>query len=200
MATQTEIANFALSYVGDEPIASFSDANKRARLVTLFFSQARRRALRLHPWNTVSDKASLASDATDPIWGFDLRYKLPSDFERLIDIERSDIGITLEGADRGARYEIENGFIQTDLSSPINIKYVVNESDVTKFDALLTTVVAYSLALDLVEPLTQSNTKKVELESSMKFWLGEARRVSGRERAPQRVRDTSWINSRIRGS
>lgn len=200
MATQTEIANFALSYVGDEPITSFSDANKRARLVTLFFDQARRRALRLHPWNSVSDRASLASDATAPLWGFALRYKLPSDFQRLIDIERSDIGITLEGSDRGARYEIENGFIHTDLSSPINIKYVVNESDVTKFDSLLTTVVAYSLALDLVEPLTQSNTKKVELESSMKFWLGEARRVSGRERAPQRLRDTSWINSRIRGS
>ncbi len=200
MATQTEIANRALGYVGDETITAFSDANKRARLVTLYYDGARRRALRLHPWNKVSSRASLAKDATDPIWGFDSRFKLPSDFERLIDIENTGGGLSIEGNAQGSRYEIEDGFIHTDLSAPLNIKYVRNESDTSKFDSLLTTVVAYSLALDLVEGLTQSNTKKAALETSMRFWLKEAQRVSGRERAPQRFRDTTWINARLRGA
>ena len=201
MATKTEIANFALSYVGDQPITLFSDANDRARLVTLFYDSARRRALRLHPWNCIAKRASLGLDADPPLWGFAGRFKLPSDFERLSLIRNSGLGSDAGlSSDRGADYEIQAGFIETNFGAPLEIKYVPNETDTTKYDSLLTSVIAYSLALDLVEPLTQSNTKKAELEKSLRFWLKEASRVSGRERAPQGFRDTSWIIARRRGS
>lgn len=201
MATKTEIANFALSYVGDQPITAFSDANDRARLVTLFYDSARRRALRLHPWNCIAKRASLGLDADPPLWGFSNRYKLPSDFERLSQIRNAGLGTdTGLTSDRGGDYEIAAGFLETNLNAPLDIKYIPNETDTSLYDSLLVKVVSYSLALDLVEALTQSNTKKSELEKSFKFWLDQATRVSGRERAPQGYRDTSWIRARIRGN
>ena len=187
MSTVIEIVNMALGHVGDEPIVGLSDPNKRARLCTLNYDSARRRALRMHPWTSVSKRASIAKDATAPDWGFGSRYALPNDYIRLLFIEnQSD----------DSPYEVVGDYIETDLGSPIAIKYVYNEPDTTRYDALLTTIVTYSLALDLVEPLTQSNTKKKEIESSMLFWLNIAKQVNGRERRPGRVQDTSWLRAR----
>ena len=190
MATMIEIVNMALSAVGDEPIVSLGDPNKRARLCTLHFNTARRRALRMHTWTCVSKRALVGKDAAAPEWGFSNRYEMPPDFLRLAFIrDQSDT----------TPYELVGNIVETDLSSPLAIKYVWDDPDTTKYDPLLVTVVSLSLALDLIEPITQSNTKKEKLESALTFWLGKAANVNGSERRPGRIKDTSWSTARRRG-
>lgn len=189
MSTVVEIANMALGYVGDQTVNSIDppDPNKRARLCALYYDAARRRALRMHPWTCVSKRALVIKDAADPEWGFANRFEMPSDFERLTFIrDQTD----------ETPYEVVGNFVETDLSSPLAVKYVWNDPDTTHYDALLTTVVAYSLALDLVEPLTQSNTKKEKLEDALVFWLKQATSVNGSERRPGKFKDTSYLRAR----
>lgn len=190
MATVIEIVNQALSAVGDEPIVGLNDASKRARLCVLHYETARRRALRLHTWTSVTKRALVGKDAAAPAWGFSNRYEMPNDFLRLAFIrDQSD----------NTPYEVVGNFVETDLSSPLAVKYVWDDPDVTRYDPILTTVVALSLALDLVEPLTQSNTKKEKIETALTFWLGKAANVNGSERRPGKVKDTSWLVARARG-
>jgi len=138
----------------------------------------------------VTKRALVGKDAAAPAWGFSNRYEMPNDFLRLAFIrDQSD----------NTPYEVVGNFVETDLSSPLAVKYVWDDPDVTRYDPILTTVVALSLALDLVEPLTQSNTKKEKIETALTFWLGKAANVNGSERRPGKVKDTSWLVARARG-
>lgn len=190
MSSALEIANMALGYVGDEVIAAFGDQNKRARLSTLYFAAARRRALRLGAWNCCSKRVSLPVDATAPVWGYTYRYLLPPDYIRLV---------AVEDASHEYKFSVEDGYILTDLETPLTIKYVFDDADVSGFDPLLTTVMAHCLAIDLVTPLARSTSKKTELKDDLKTWLGQAGKVDGVERPPQNFQDTSWLRARARG-
>lgn len=189
MATAIEIANMALGYVDADTIGAFSDNNERARQCTLYFQHARRRALRLGAWNCCSHRLTLPKDGTAPDWGFTNRWLLPPDFIRLI---------AIKDATEDTKWSVEDGYILSDLSL-MKIKYVYDDADVSRFDPLLVTVMAYCLALDLVTPLAHSSTKKSELKDDMQVWLDKAGGIDGSERPSQKVKDTSWVRARKRG-
>lgn len=191
MASRVDIANMALGYVGDDPIPRIDDTTRRARTVSLYFNTARQRALRMGAWNCCSKRVELPKDATAPAFGFTNRYRLPGDFMRLI---------CLIDASRDATYEIESGYILTDIDTPLKIKYVFDDTEVTRFDPLLTTVFAYSLATDINEALSEDRGKSQDLVKKAEYWFNRAAGVDGQERPPQELKHTSWLSARRRRS
>lgn len=191
MASPVQIANMALAHVGASAITSItSPSNKRERLCALFFDEARLRTLRSGRWTCVSKRAEIALDATSPVWGFSNRYALPSDFVRLISIQNA----------RGrVKWEIEGGFLYCDLEAPLGIKYVYDEPDTEKYDSILTTALSYSLAIDLVEQLTQSNTKQQNVTAMFEYWVAQAKKANAQEQSPQELQQGSWLDARASG-
>jgi hypothetical protein len=189
MASKTDICNFALTFVGADRITAVTDDNERARICDLFYDQARLEVLQAHTWGPAIKLDSLSADATDPVWGFDHRYQLPSDHIRMISIE--SVG--------QRRWEIQDEYVATDEDSPLKIKYVFDLSDTTQMSPMMVRAIAQRLAVHIVEKLTNSNTKKAQLEEQYERTINDAKAFDGQERSPVRIADPTWVSSRDTG-
>ena len=97
-------------------------------------------------------------------------------------------------------WQIEGRKIYTDDSSPLDIRYIFRVTDPNQFDVLFQEALATRIALELVEEITQSNTKKDVLKDDYKLVIADARRLNAIERVAQVSPEDSWITSRENGS
>lgn len=81
MATSSvEIANMALSMIGQDAIESLDEQDPTAKECKRFYDEARMRALEANDWNFARKRLTLASHSEDPpegVWAY--RYQYPSD-------------------------------------------------------------------------------------------------------------------------
>lgn len=184
MASKVEIANIALNTIGEDPITAFTDDDKAARVINLRYESVRRAVLRAHPWNCVIARSSLAQDTATPDFGFDYQYSLPSDFLRVVRL-----------SDPNIHYRIEGKKLLTDAST-VNLIYIKNETDVTKYDALLYEAVAARLAQEIAMPIT-NDKEMVDMANSLyESKLAEARSIDAMEEGPFQFESDLWLDSR----
>ena len=77
-------------------------------------------------------------------------------------------------------------------STALGITYIADIEDVAFWDPSFYNVFAISLALDLVEELTQSNQKKQLLAADYKEAIKEARAANAFELLPEDAPDDTW--------
>jgi hypothetical protein len=191
MASKVEIANTALSIIGEQPITSFSDDSRSARVVNQRYDTARRAVLRDHPWNSAKSRTRLAALTQSPEFGWQRQFQLPSDWLRIVRINGAH--------PRYARFEIEGERVLTDMGAPLHLIYVRDEKDTSKYDALLTEAFAARLASEIAMPITQSRQNRNDAWSLYKEKLQDARSVDAMDE-PGEVFDADlWLNSRLSG-
>lgn len=199
MASQVEIANRALTKIGEARILSLSDDVEAARVVSSLWDIVRDAELRSRNWNFSILRASLAALVATPAWGFDYQYQLPSDCLRVIQVDEYFPGPSMSDYRNAseAAYQIEGGKILTDLAAPLKIRYVSRVEDTGSWDAAFVEVFACRLAVEVCERLTQSSTKR---DLAWKEY-GEAVKGSVRadaiENPPEPLPDDSWMLSRL---
>jgi len=160
--TETDIANKALSLLGQQSIASLSENNKRARTMNANYAQVRDLVLARHVWNCSIERTTLSPLSTSPDWGPDNAFQLPSDYIRL--------GYT---DDPKNEYKIEGRTIVSDLDE-IYLAYVKRMDDPSEMDELLKQAIATKLAADTCATLTGNTKKKADLETQHENTIAEA--------------------------
>lgn len=186
MPSVVEICNKALDKLGHGAITSLNDGTKAANLCLRNWEMIRDETLRIHPWNFAVKRISLAASAEAPAWGFTSAFPVPSDYLRLIEILGSD----------SFEYQIESNNILCD-ESVLYVRYIYKVTDPNQYDASFIDVVSTRLAVELCEPLTQSNTKKNELIKDLDMSLTNAKRVDGQENPPVSFVEDDWITARL---
>lgn len=188
--TEIDIINKALTLLGDVQIASRSENSPPAKAMDALYDGARDRVLRECPWNFAVKRTSLASSGT-PAWGdFDKTYPLPADFLYLMHTEDfSDYA--LEGQ------EILADPTNNVSGGPLKIKYVARITDASRYDTLFTEALAYRLAYEACERITQSNTKKADLFQEYELTVTRAKRINGQEDAPEAYVEDEWNIARV---
>ena len=83
-ASAVEIANRALTKLGEDRIVAFSDASKQARLVNSLFAIVRQSELRTNTWSFSVARTTLSADATPPAFGYSQRFLLPAKWLRTL--------------------------------------------------------------------------------------------------------------------
>lgn len=205
--TAVEIVNMALTMLGEGHIVSLSDNVKPAREANYIYSTTKDALLGGYNWSFAKTRAALTASATPPAFEYALAYDLPADCLRVLFVGDYYVGMDLTDY-RGAPTElftIEGRQILTDLGTMtppssdnnINIKYIKQEDDVTKFSANFVSALVAKLAENLAEPLTQSETKRARAESAFRNELRMAIRANAIELPPQKLADDEWILSRI---
>ena len=190
MASVVGICNSALSKIGAKTIQSLTEGTQNAAICAGMYETARDRALRSHPWAFAATRAQLAAAVDAPAFGPAHAYPLPADFVRLLRPDESDNVNTL-------RRTIEGGQILTDETAPLDIRYVRLVTDPNEMDALFREVVAVELALDIVEPITQSNAKRNALVGLYDMMIREARKANAFEAPPANPPDDTWLTARL---
>lgn len=188
MTSVVDICNYALAKVGEQTIVSLGDGTPPSNYCDLLYGKSRDFILRAHPWNCAIKRKALAASTTEPVYDYDNRFPLPSDLLRLLDVD-------LENYTSGWR--VENRAVLADTTGPLNIRYIYRIQDPNEFDSHVVELIAAHLAVELAEPLTQSNTKKQILMQEFKDTFTIARRSDAQEDSPTRRESGSWLRSRI---
>lgn len=207
MASEVDIANRALSMLGEQRITSLSDNNKPARAMNARYVLLRDAELTSYPWRFAVKRTQLAASTDVPEWGYSTIYDRPVDDLKPIKVggaavNGEAIGVMYEstGFSRDeTAYEIIEGRIHTNLSAPLDYEYIARITDAGAFDPLFVEALASRLAADAAEELTQSNSKKEAALFTYKKTLSDARRVNSLLRPPRRRADGRWMQSRIHG-
>jgi len=170
MASEVDVVNGALSKLGEQPLLSLADASPAGRLATRTYADIRDALLREFTWNFATKRGSLAAESASPLWGYARSYVLPSDYMRLIEINNS----------QDADWRNEGGKIVTDMTAPLEIKYVARVS-VDTMDSTFREALASRLALEWAEPLTQTTSVVNSMAALYRNKLQVARVTDGQE-------------------
>lgn len=207
MASEVDIANRALSMLGEVRITSLDDNSKPARAMKARYTLLRDAELSAYPWRFSVKRVQLAASTDTPAWGYSTIYDRPVDDLRPIKVggayvNANQIGVFYESSGvhvDQSPYEIIDGRIHTNLSAPLDYEYIARITDSGAFDQLFVEGLAARLAADAAEELTQSNSKKEAAFSIYRNVLAEARRVNALYRPPRRKEAGRWMASRIHG-
>lgn len=184
--TAIDCCNSALQRIGAASITSLSDNSPEARACALAYDSNRRDELRKHPWSFAILRAVLAPDAIAPAFGYLYAFTLPINCLRLLRPAAPDLD-----------WVIENRKILTNNDTALNIRYVADIEDATLWDPSFYNVVAGALAMDIVEKLTQSNSKKQALINMYMDDVKAARKVNAFESGPVEAVDDPWWTARM---
>ncbi len=186
MPSVTDIANRALSRVGDNRILALTEDTPQARAVNEAWEMIRDEVLRAHPWGSCQARVQLAKEATGPDFEYDNQYPLPPDCVTVNELYGTDLPWVVEGRK-----------VLTDAGPPLNARYTKRETDANKYDPLLSSALASRLAAEVVEELTQSNTKGDTQFKLYQQILRVAKRSDGQEQSDMPFAEDSWILSRV---
>lgn len=189
MASEVDICNRALQKLGARRIVALNENSVNGRACSQAYENVRDAELRAHPWNFSIRRAQLAASSTTPSFGKANAYPLPSDFLRLLPRDPLD---NLNDRD----WQIEGRELLTDESGAFDLRYVAQITDPNTMDPLFREALSASLAMELCEELSQSNTKKADLKNDYKDKIRTAMRVNAIENIPTEAPEDTFITVR----
>lgn len=173
MASEVEICNAALTYLGDKLITSLTDNNNQARACNARYGMVRDAVTRAHPWNCAMHRvADQASEATAPVWEFTDSYVLPTAPHCLRVVEVRNYKPE-EWIVEGRRLLIS--------ASPIDFRYLKRMDTSGDIDSTMVEAISARLAHSICIRLTNDEEKKRELWRTYKEILAEARTMNAFE-------------------
>ena len=89
-ASQTQICNLALGWLGQTLLTSINDPGTAARLCRDNFAGARDAVLEDHAWVFANARRKLSPDLIPPEFGFSQRFKIPADNIRILEVNETD--------------------------------------------------------------------------------------------------------------
>jgi hypothetical protein len=187
--TVVSICNLALQKLGAQRITTLDEDSNNARHCNAIYEQMRDKELRANRWKFSICRATLAPSATEPEFDFAYAFPVPTDFLRLLPPNRTTLDWTLESVD-GTQH------ILTNDGDTLEIRYIKRVTDVAQFDHLFVDMLACSMALQLCEPITQSNTKKDSIKEDYKRARAEARLVNAFEQTTEDDPEDPWLAAR----
>jgi len=152
MASKVDIINRALTKLNAKRITSINDGTKNSVEAKSVWDGILDEVLASFAWNFSTRRVKLAQLATDPIYGYDFQFRVPSEpkvlriWEAVNDAGTFTKGWVIEGDDEGQ-------LLLTNLNV-IYIKYTARIIDTERFSPWMVECMATRLAAELAYPIT----------------------------------------------
>lgn len=185
MASDVQICNRGLIKLGAGTIVSLTEDSRSARLCNAVYATVRDAEIAAHPWNFARKRVELAADLATPAFGYDYQYTLPADCLQILPPIDADVD-----------WQIEGNVLLTNWGAPLELVYVARIEDPNLFHASFLEALACRMAIELCEPVTQSNTKLGNLDVMYSRAIREARRMNAFSRPSQEMPEDPWLAAR----
>lgn len=188
ITSSTDICNLALDLLSSGTVQDIENpSNPTEELLNRWYDQCRRKVLREHPWNFAAKRIQLAASSTDPVFGYDTQFPVPSDFIRLLTI--NDSVYTADVPASSTLYKVENGNILISNlfsdSATLNLLYVCDYTNVSGMDPMFIDVLAYEIALSVAYKVAESNGNIERIATLAKERKALAKAIDGQESPPK---------------
>lgn len=159
MASEVDIANLALSRLGDSATVASLDppeGSAQAEHCARFYPIARDSLLEMHNWKFATRRATLARLDTES-WDWGCAYAEPSGAIKLLSV----LPLTASSYAKGEEFEAMGdtdgaALILTNLEQA-SIKYIAHVTDTTKFSPLFVDALAWLLASHMAGPILKGD-------------------------------------------
>jgi hypothetical protein len=148
---------------------------------------ARKATLRCNTWNFAIERVSLPALSDAPAFGYGYQFNLPGDFVRLADID----GPIPQARD----WKLEGGKLLGN-STPLQVIYVRDCTEVERWDDLFELALSYKIAELIAVQITGDANVKMECQQSFKDVFGDAQATDAQENPPQGFDDDPWVTAR----
>jgi len=196
ITTALQVCNLGLSYLkipAVDSITVLTAPSKEVKEVCAqWYDLSRQEALRAHPWNFAKARAQLAIHTSDPDFGYENQYVLPTDFSRLRFIGSNNYGLV------GLDYDIEGAYLLYDGGdeTTLNVGYIKDEEDVSLFDPLFVTYLALIFAKNICYGVTGKTTLRRDIREMLLETGNQARAINGQDKPPRRVTKSNVLGAR----
>lgn len=191
--SNVNIANRALQKLGARRIDSLGEDSPNARSVATAFDIVRDRLLRKYSWNFAIARAQVAADAAQTTWGGLNRFRVPTDFLRLL---RGDEAGTND-VERTKTWRIEGEYVVTDADAPLEFRYVRRVENPSLFDPLFAELLALTLAAEIADDITQDAGRVERIFNEKGILEAEARQTNAMENPSEEPPEDSWLQARL---
>ena len=195
--SEVDICNHAIGLCGSSDfIQSLTDNKVSAKRCDRFLAGAVERVLRSHNWASATVVVELAQNTDAPDTEWDYSYTIPHDCIKVVNVYGDS-----EGYSPYDRWEPVKRNIHTDLNS-VWLKYVQFPEDYSDLDVLLSTAIAYELAM-LLAPTYIKNPEVFAILSNAQIRaLSRAKAMDTLERKDLYVENDVWedVRSDLGGS
>ena len=199
MSSNVDIANLALTMLGDLRITALTDNSKPAREISAVYDMLRDKLQRRYVWNFTKTRVILAADVETPADDeYTNQYTIPTDCLRILQVGDYYPSITLSSGNGGRMqdYSIERGKILYSDDGALTLRYCARISNPGEFDSAFVVAFAAYIATTVCEALTPSNTKREIAFAEFKQAISDAVRANAIENPPEELADDTWILAR----
>lgn len=166
MASEVDIANSALSDMGEPPINGLDQTTERAVAINSVFAGQRDWLLELHPWNFAKAREALATAVNPPLYGYATAFRLPTDYLALISTEPK-----LED------YRVEAGLLLCDAAT-LSINYTRRVTNTNDMPPSFREALAALIGSKVAKKITGSDDARVRLEGFFRDRLRTAKNLN----------------------
>lgn len=191
MASQIEIINRALSFLGAKPITSLTDGSTEADVMSAVYDGIRDVVMESREWAFASARIELAKDVATPPYGFGSQFSLPSGVLRILDV-RSDTKesrTTYNSLD----WVREGDKIYCDAERAF-CRYMKRITDTTLYPPSFQHALATRLAAETSITFTESSTVRKEMWALYAAALQEAASLDSLQGRSAKIR-SPWISA-----
>lgn len=195
VTTKTGVANLALSLIKNDQVTSIDPpdrGSKAAKAAALWYDDARREVLSEHDWDFAKKRVNLSA-GTPPAFGWAASYQLPSDCLRISTIGDEANPWTSQ------YFRIEGQYILCNESGPIQLCYISDIDDITKFTPKFLVAFAKKLGSYISAVLTGSLNMMQGLGDEATDTLSDAKSLDSQQNPPVRVQRSRWAAAKQRG-
>ena len=198
MPSVVDICNEAMDLLGAATITALTENSKEARLCNRRFETVRDAVLRAHPWNAALTRASLATDADAPAFGFSSQFTLPTDpyCLRVLSFWNKNVDSDVAAYDSQVMFKIEGRKVLSNEST-CKITYIARVTDTETYDPLLSSTIAHKLAAETAYAITGSTSVSQSINQLYELRLREARSIDAMEGIPDKLIADDFINIRF---
>lgn len=193
MASEIEICNLALSYLGQAPITNLlSPQNATEQLCAINYPFSRDAILESHDWSFAVARLALTTpDPSTPNWGFNYQFQLPTDVLRVIWCGDNQNEKEYAQFD----WRVEQRFIVTD-ANPVWIRYVRKVTDTTQYSPLFVQALACRLAMEMCVSITENVALYQRLTAMYGIKLSEAVANDGMQGRSEKIKQNVLSSAR----
>jgi hypothetical protein len=195
--SSVEVCNLSLDLLRHSSLITSLETpeTEEESLGARWYDATRRSCLRMFPWNFARKRATLSRLPTAPAFGYADAYQLPNDYLQYVFIGEDPV------TDPITDFVVEGNhlLIDNDGASSLQICYIWDIQDVSKFDPIFLMWLVGELAVMFGNSLTGLNKSIKGMELFRDRWEAKARAKNGQENPPKVVYNSPLARRRHQG-
>ena len=199
MATsKSQVCNLSLSRLGNYGSISDIDTpeNSQELVFAKWYDTTRQKVLKHMIPNFATRRIIVAQLSVAPVFGYAYAYEYPNSCLKVLgigEIQEKENDYAIETSQAGIRQ------IMTDDegASGLNIRYIHDEKDVTKFTDDFVTLMSWELAANVCMEITQDLERLVLLEKLLPTKRAATGAVDSQENMPVRINRSKFQKARV---